>query len=123
MGKFTVQATKTGYTFHLKAQNGQIIAVSQVYESMEGAKEGIASVKHNCLIAGVEDQTAVGFEVKKHPKYEVFTDKANEYRFHLKASNGQVIAASQGYSEKDSCLNGIESIKNNAPDAETIIEE
>ncbi|GAA1916233.1 YegP family protein [Microbacterium aoyamense] len=53
-------------------------------------------------------------------KFELWVDKAGEYRFNLKASNGQVIATSQGYASKASALNGIESVKTNAPDAETV---
>ena len=50
-------------------------------------------------------------------KFEVYTDNAGKYRFRLKAGNGEVIATGQGYSSKDACLHGIESVKNNAPDA------
>ncbi|MEG2371287.1 MAG: YegP family protein, partial [Hydrogenoanaerobacterium sp.] len=96
MGKFIIGAVKTGYTFHLKANNGETIATSEVYENIENAKSGIASVKHNCLAANTEDQTEPDFVKQKHPKYEVYIDKAGDFRFHLKATNGQVIAASQG---------------------------
>ena len=49
-------------------------------------------------------------------KFEVYQDKAGEYRFRLKASNGQNILASEGYKSKASCLNGVESVKTNAAD-------
>lgn len=52
--------------------------------------------------------------------FELWVDKAGEYRFNLKAGNGQVIATSQGYSSKANALNGIESVKKNAPDAEIV---
>lgn len=48
-------------------------------------------------------------------KFEIYTDKAGECRFRLKASNGQTILASEGYKTKASCLNGVESVKKNAP--------
>lgn len=48
-------------------------------------------------------------------KFEIYTDKAGEYRFRLKASNGQTILASEGYKTKASCLNGVESVKKSAP--------
>jgi uncharacterized protein len=51
-------------------------------------------------------------------KFELYKDKAGEYRFRLKAGNGQTIAVSEGYSSKASALNGIESVKTNAPGAE-----
>ena len=50
-------------------------------------------------------------------KFEVYTDKAGQYRFRLKAANGEIIAVGEAYSSKAACLNGIESIKKNAPDA------
>ena len=53
-------------------------------------------------------------------KFEVYTDKAGEYRFKLKAQNGEVIAVSEGYSSKKSCMNGIESVKKNAPNAKIV---
>lgn len=48
-------------------------------------------------------------------KFEIYTDKAGEFRFRLKASNGQTILASEGYKAKAGCLNGVESVKKNAP--------
>ncbi len=56
-----------------------------------------------------------GYEAKKNPKYEVYTDKAGETRFRLKAANGQIIAVCEGYKAKSSALNGIDSIQRNAP--------
>ncbi len=49
--------------------------------------------------------------------FELWVDKGGDYRFNLKAGNGQVIATSQGYASKANALNGIESIRKNAPDA------
>ncbi|MBQ5796897.1 MAG: YegP family protein [Firmicutes bacterium] len=122
MGKFVVKKTNTGVKFDLKATNGQVIATSEVYSSEDACKKGIASVQKNAPAAAVEDQTVEGFAEEKHPKFEVYQDKDGEFRFRLKATNGQVIATGEGYKAKASCLNGIESVKNNAPDAE-IVEE
>ena len=49
-------------------------------------------------------------------KFEIYKDKAGEFRFRLKASNGQNIMASEGYKAKSGCTNGIESVKKNAPE-------
>lgn len=54
------------------------------------------------------------------PKFEIYHDKSGEYRFRLKARNGQIIAVGQGYKSKEGCLKGIESVKQNAPIAEII---
>ncbi len=101
----------------MKAGNGQVISTSEVYSTEAACLNGIESVRKNC-VGAVEDQTVEGYATEKHPKFEVYQDKAGEYRFRLKAKNGEVIAVSEGYTAKDSCLNGIESVKKNAPDAE-----
>ena len=116
MGKFVIKTTKSGVKFDLKAGNGEIIATSEVYTTEAACRKGIDSVKRCCL-GGIEDQTVENFEVVKHPKFEMFTDKAGEFRFRLKARNGEIIAVSEGYKKKDSCLNGIESVRKNAPEA------
>ncbi len=122
MGKFKIKETKTGVKFDLLAANGQIIANSEIYSSLDACKKGIESVRKNCG-AHVEDQTKEGYETLTHPKYEVYQDKAGEYRFRLKAKNGEIIATGEGYKSKDSCLNGIASIGKNAPEAEVVEEQ
>tara|TARA_R110002012_G_scaffold281755_1_gene471282 strand:+ start:219 stop:545 length:327 start_codon:yes stop_codon:yes gene_type:complete len=47
-------------------------------------------------------------------KFEIKKDKAGEFRFNLKARNGQVILSSEGYKAKPSCMNGIESVRKNS---------
>ena len=47
-------------------------------------------------------------------KFEIYKDKAGEYRFRLKAGNGENILGSEGYKAKSSCVNGIESVKKNS---------
>ena len=122
MGKFAVRTTATGIKFNLKAGNGEIIATSEIYTTEAACKKGIASVKKNAPIAPVENQTVEGYKVEKHPKFEVYKDKAGEFRFRLKATNGQIIAVGEGYKALAGCLNGIESIKKNAPDAPIVKE-
>lgn len=122
MGKFVIKETKSGVKFDLKASNGEVIATSEVYASMAACKNGIESVKKNAPAAAVEDQTKEGFAVEKNPKFEIYTDKAGEFRFRLKASNGQIIATGEGYKALASCKNGVESVKKNAPEAETVEE-
>ncbi len=117
MGKFVVKQTKTGTKFDLKAGNGEVIATSEVYTTERTCLNGIKSVKNNC-IGEIEDQTVEPIVKVKHPKFEVYQDKAGEYRFRLKAKNGEIIATSEGYKTKTSCLNGIASVKKNAPEAE-----
>ena len=117
MGKFVIKDAKNGVKFDLKAGNGEVILSGESYSSMAGCKNGIASVQKNAPIAALEDQTVEGFEKQKNPKFEVYTDKAGEFRFRLKAANGEIIGVGEGYKKKASCLNGIESIRKNAVDA------
>ena len=122
MGKFVIRETAAGFKFDLKAGNGQVVATSEVYTTLAACKNGVESVQKNAPVAGVENQTKEGYETVKHPKFEVYTDKAGEYRFRLKATNGEIIAVSEGYKAEDSCLNGIESTKKNAAEAEVVTE-
>lgn len=120
MGKFVIKHTATGVKFDLKAGNGEVIATSEVYTTLDACKNGIASVQKNAPKANIEDQTVEGFATQKNPKFEIYEDKAGEYRFRLKATNGQIIAVGEGYKAKAGCLNGVESVKKNAVDAEIV---
>jgi len=118
MGKFAVKKVNTGIKFYLKAGNGEVIASSEVYTSEAACRKGIESVRRNAVEAKLEDQTVENVAKVTHPKFEMYTDKAGEFRFRLKAKNGEIIAVSEGYKSKASCLNGIESVRKNAPEAE-----
>ena len=50
-------------------------------------------------------------------KFELYKDNAGKYRFRLKASNGEIIAVGEAYESKSGALNGIDSVRRNAPDA------
>ena len=123
MGKFVIKPAKNGFLFNLKAGNGEVIATSEVYTTLDACKNGVASVQKNAPIAAIEDQTVKDFETQKNPKFELYADKRGEFRFRLKAANGQIIATGEGYKAKASCKNGIASIIKNAPEAEIVVEE
>ncbi|MBR3270573.1 MAG: YegP family protein [Clostridia bacterium] len=120
MGKFEVKQVKSGYKFNLKAGNGEIIAVSEVYTTESACLNGVESIRKNAPDAAIEDQTVENFEQQKHPKFEVYLDKAGEYRFRLKAKNGEIIATGESYKAKAGCLNGIDSVKRNAPESPVV---
>lgn len=122
MGKFIVKTVPSGIKFDLKAVNGEVIATSEVYASKSACLTGIESVKKNAPIAKIEDQTVSEFETVTNPKFEIYKDNASQFRFRLKARNGETIAASEAYTAKSSCLNGIRSVKKNAPEA-AIVEQ
>ncbi len=114
MGKFVVKEGKAGIRFNLVAGNGQIIGTSEIYKAEKSCLNGIESVRKNAPAAPVEDQTVANFAAEKAPKFEVYQDKAGEFRFRLKAKNGEIILTGEGYKAKAGCLNGIASIKKNA---------
>ena len=118
MSKFVIRTVNTGVKFDLKASNGQVIATSEVYETEAACRNGVESVKKNAPIAKIENQTEAGYETVTNPKFEMYEDKGGEFRFRLKARNGEIIATSEGYTSKASCLNGIESVQKNAPEAD-----
>ena len=120
MGKFVIRTVNTGIKFDLKATNGQVILTSEVYTTKAACQNGVQSIMKNAPAANAEDQTVEGFETMTHPKFEMYQDKAGEYRFRLKARNGEIIGVSEGYTTKANCVNGVESVKKNAADAEIV---
>ena len=122
-GKYSVKtANDNTFMFNLKAVNGEIIATSQTYTSKASCLNGIKSVKNNAPVASIEDQTLPEFVPASHPKFELYSDKGGAFRFRLKATNGNIIAASQGYTSKSKCQDGIESVRQNAL-SEIVFEE
>ena len=122
MSASSIKKVNTGIMFNLKADSGQVIATSEVYTTAASCKNGIESVRRNAPIAALEDQTVEDFAAAKCPKFELYVDNAGEFRFRLKATNGEIIAANEGYKAKESCENGIQSVRENAPVAEMVEE-
>lgn len=112
--KFVIKESKKGFVFNLKATNGETIATSEVYTSLDGCKNGIKSIQKNAPIAAVEDQTAKEVVKAKNPKFEIYMDKAKKFRFRLKAGNGQIIATGEAYEALKNCKAGVASVQKNA---------
>ena len=108
MGKFVITVRKNGeFQFNLKASNGQVILTSEGYTTKTACLNGVESVRKNC---------------QDPKKFEVKVAKNGKPFFNLKASNGQVIGASQMYSSEATMKNGIASVAKNAPEA-PVVEE
>ena len=112
VGTFNVKRAKDGrYVFNLYAANKVMVATSQIYSSSQSAMTGVKSVMANAANAPIEDSTLKNPTVYPFPKWEVYMDRAGEYRFRLYATNGNCIChAKKGYSTKSNCKRGIESI-------------
>ncbi|GAA3783309.1 YegP family protein [Flavobacterium ginsengiterrae] len=103
MGKFVITKRTNGeFQFNLKAGNGQTILTSEGYTTKAACSGGIESVKKNASDDG---------------RYDRLESKSGKPYFNLKASNGQIIGASEMYESVSARENGIESVKKNAADA------
>lgn len=107
-GKFTIYKTESGkFRFNLKASNGEIILVSELYNAKASAKKGIESVKkHSADVKFFEDRS----------------DKSGKLYFVLKAANHEVIGVSESYESEKSRNDGKKSITRNAAAAMTVDE-
>ena len=119
MGRFVIREVPSGVKFDLRAANGEVVASSEVYTSAALCRRGIASVCKNAATQKVEDQTLPNCKQLTNPKYELYEDKKGQFRFRLRARNGQIIATSEPYTTKAACENGIESVRSNAADRKT----
>lgn len=104
MATFELYKGKSGqFFFRLKAANGQTTLRSEAYNTKASAKNGVESVRKN---AAREDGI------------ELFEGKNGEHYFRVRATNGQVVGSSEGYSSSRAAVGGIDSVRRNAPDAD-----
>lgn len=97
------------FRFRLRAPNNRIVTVGEAYETKAGCIKGVNAVKRYCG-SEVEDLTR-GEEGKPVPKFQVFKDRNELFRFHLLAPNYEIVAVSEAYESHSGCLNGIEAVK------------
>lgn len=111
-GKFELKKAKDGrFFFNLYASNHTVIAFSQIYSSSSSALNGIKSVMANAGAASIEDTTLKSPATVPFPKWEIYIDRAGQYRFRLYAGNGNCVChAAHGYATKSGCKGGIDSI-------------
>jgi uncharacterized protein YegP (UPF0339 family) len=99
------------FRWRLKAANGEILATAgQGYKAKDDCKRGVERI---------QEEMAKGTKTKY--EFEVYVDKAKEFRWRLKAANGQIVAASsEGYKAKADCEHAIDLIKKGAAKAEVV---
>lgn len=119
VGRFEIKKTKDSrFVFNLYASNHVIVATSQIYSSPQSALIGIRSIIANAEKSPIEDITVKNYTSLPFPKWEIYLDKSEHFRFRLYATNGSCVVHSQGYTSKANCKKGIESIVRCAPTAE-----
>jgi uncharacterized protein len=111
MPKFEVYKDLAGKTrFRLKADDNQIVAVGEACEKHASCLKGIHSVQRN-YNSPIEDLTVTGSPPVPNPKFVVYRDSSDMFRFRLEAANGELIAQGEGYESKEGCLKGIEVVR------------
>ena len=118
MGKFVIRQVNTGCKFDLLAANGESILSSEVYSSRSACLRGVESVRKNAPAAPLADLTDEEESSLPNPRFELYRDKADKFRFRLRSRNGKTIAVSGSYVTKTGCRDGIESVRANAPAGE-----
>lgn len=112
-GIVQIYADSSGkYRFRFKSSNGQTVGHSQGYTQKNSLKDGINSVIFNGRSAEISDTTKKGtVPIVGRTIFEIYNDEDNKFRFRLLASNGKTILASQGYTQKNNCINAIQAIR------------
>jgi uncharacterized protein YegP (UPF0339 family) len=98
--------------FVLTANNGQIIGMSEMYSSAAAAQRGAGTVQR--VVGNI---ISSGAALPGQDRFETFRGLDGKYYFHLKATNGQIVLQSQGYTTKASATTGIASVKTNGVQA------
>ena len=123
-GEFECYKTASGnFNFRLKASNKNTIAVSggSGYSSLANCKAALESIK-KIANSNIEDQTLKNYEIIPNPKFEIYKDKAEKFRFRLRAKNGELICISEdSYSTKANCKLGVESVAKWSATAEIVV--
>ena len=118
MSKFVSRRVETGMKFDLCADNGEIVAVSEVYSGLAGCHRGIESVKKCAALGRIAALTRQDADFPANPRFELYRDRRGEYRFRLRARNGKIIAISEAYTSRGACAAGIESVITGAAQAD-----
>ena len=112
MGKYVIRKSKVGFYFNVEAANGQVIATAQAYKSKPSCKSAIEALK-KLVNAPIEDLTIKDAPRHSNPKWQVYQDRKNEFRFRLVASNGNYLIWGEGYSTMQACKAGVLSVQAN----------
>ena len=106
-----LEASDGQFYFNLKAQNHQVIGTSELYVSKSNAERGSETVRENIAkVLRLEAAETGG------ARFEIFVGKDDQFYFHMKAANGEIVLQSEGYVAKASADNGIASVRENGRD-------
>lgn len=110
---FEVKLANNGdYYFTLKASNGEIVGLGQLYSTKSSALRGASTTRS--LVKITKEGVAAA---PKRERFEIFTGENRQSYFHLRAGNGEIMLSSEGYSSKQAAQNGLESVQANGKNA------
>lgn len=115
--KFVINTSERGYIYRLITDDGVVIQTSKIHSQSSSCIEEIEMVMDSADRACIEDQTAEAYEIKKSPKFEIFTDRHHYFHYRLRAENGEIIGFSRGFFFKGSCQKGLSFVQKTARDA------
>lgn len=113
MEVFRIRQTDSGCKFDVLAPNGEVVATSEVYHSTQSCRKGIEGVRKALTKAKLADLTVADDPQVRNPRFEMYQDRAGDYRFRLRARNGEIVAFSEPYRSKSNCEKGMESVRRN----------
>lgn len=116
MEEFSIRQTRSGYSFILKANHDIIVVGKQEYPDIESIKNAIADMRTLASKAAVIDLTE-NAQPSEESAFELYADKAGEFRFRLKNADDDIIIVSEGFSKKESALKRIELVRKLSKDA------
>jgi uncharacterized protein YegP (UPF0339 family) len=110
---FDVQQAMSGeWYFNLVAGNGEVVGTSQLYSTKSNADRGARTVR--ALIRLFHGATAAEAQQAPHnERFELFKGEDKQTYFRLRAGNGEIMLASEGYKSTSGAQNGVASVKAN----------
>lgn len=104
MGKFVISESSEGYRFLLKSSRGEIIGLGSYTNSKEEIDANRRYVEKNVLNAPIEDITGKYPGERKFPKFVIFQDENDMYRYNFLNEEGKCILSSTAYIDFERCV-------------------
>jgi uncharacterized protein YegP (UPF0339 family) len=117
MGKFVLSESSEGFRFMLENAKGEILGLSPFFLSKNECMKAIAEVLRCAPTASLEDRTKDNCQKASDPKFVVYPDSNDMYRFSLEGENGRSLMVSPSYTSLAHCLSSIALTRYNAKGA------
>lgn len=111
MGKFVLSESIEGFRFVLENYQGEIIGISPFFQDRKACNQGLLKVKRLAPSSLAEDKTGDSKGNMAYPKYVVFKDSNEMYRYNLEDEAGQSILLSPAYTSFKHCVNTISNVR------------